>query len=223
MGKTFSKDSVKRLSEIMIYIVGIGPGDREYLTLRAIKVVEDADVVVGSRRALELFNIDECKKIVLTKNLVNELKELMESEDIKNKKIAILSTGDPCFSGLLKTLLKIGAKKEDIEVVSGISSIQIAAAKLKISWEDYNIITLHGKEENRKKLLSLIKNNEKVIFLPNNLKEDVEFLIANGINPEIKIWVLENLTYKNEKISLKSLKEIANEDFSYLTVCVYRD
>jgi cobalt-precorrin-7 (C5)-methyltransferase len=207
----------------MIYIVGIGPGDREYLTLRAIKVVEDADVVVGSRRALELFNIDECKKIVLTKNLVNELKELMESEDIKNKKIAILSTGDPCFSGLLKTLLKIGAKKEDIEVVSGISSIQIAAAKLKISWEDYNIITLHGKEENRKKLLSLIKNNEKVIFLPNNLKEDVEFLIANGINPEIKIWVLENLTYKNEKISLKSLKEIANEDFSYLTVCVYRD
>ena len=223
MGKTFSRNSAKRLSEIMIYIVGIGPGDREYLTLRAIKVVEDADVVVGSRRALELFNIDECKKIVLTKNLVNELKELMESEDIKNKKIAILSTGDPCFSGLLKTLLKIGAKKEDIEVVSGISSIQIAAAKLKISWEDYNIITLHGKEENRKKLLSLIKNNEKVIFLPNNLKEDVEFLIANGINPEIKIWVLENLTYKNEKISLKSLKEIANEDFSYLTVCVYRD
>ena len=54
----------------MIYIVGIGPGDREYLTLKAIKVVEDADLVVGSRRALELFNISENKKIILTKELL---------------------------------------------------------------------------------------------------------------------------------------------------------
>ena len=69
----------------------------------------------------------------------------------------------------------------------------------------------------------MIKNHEKVIFLPNNLKEYAKFLMDNGINPNTKIWVLENLTYENEKISLKSLKEIANEDFSYLTVCVYRD
>ncbi len=205
----------------MIYIVGIGPGDKEYLTLKAIKIVENADLVVGSERALKLFNIDEDKKITLTKNLIEELKNLINNNNIKNKNVVILSTGDPCFSGLLKTLLKIGAKKEDIEVVSGISSIQIAAARLKISWEDYNIITLHGKEKNKKKLLNLIKNNENVIFLPNNLKEDAKFLIDNGINPDTKIWVLENLTYPNEKITLKSLKEIANEDFSYLTVCVY--
>ncbi|XRO75072.1 cobalt-precorrin-7 (C(5))-methyltransferase [Methanocaldococcus sp. 28A] len=204
----------------MIYIVGVGPGDKDYLTLKAIKIIENADLVVGSKRALKLFNIDE-KKIILTKNLINELKEIINNEDIENKKIVILSTGDPCFSGLLKTLLKIGAKKEDIEVISGISSIQIAAAKLKISWEDYNIVTLHGKEENKEKLLNLIKNHKKVIFLPNNLKEDAKFLIDNGVNPNTKIWVLENLTYPNEKISLKSLMDIVKENFSYLTVCVY--
>ena len=206
----------------MIYIVGIGPGDREYLTLKAVKAIESADLVVGSKRALELFDIDEQKKIILTKNLVDELKELTKDENIKNKKIAILSTGDPCFSGLLKTLLKIGVKEHDIEVISGISSIQIAAARLKISWEDYNILTLHGKEENRKKLLNLMKNHENIIFLPSVLKDDAKFLIDNGINPNTKIWVLENLTYKNEKISLKSLKDISKENFSYLTVCVYR-
>ncbi|ACV24408.1 cobalt-precorrin-7 (C(5))-methyltransferase [Methanocaldococcus fervens] len=205
----------------MIYIVGIGPGDKDYLTLKAVNIVENADLVVGSKRALGLFNLDEDKKIILTKNLVEELKNILNDKDTKNKNIAILSTGDPCFSGLLKTLLKIGIKKEDIEVISGISSIQIAASKLKISWEDYNIITLHGKEENREKLLNLIKNHEKVIFLPNNLRDDVKFLISNGINPETKIWVLENLTYPNEKISLKSLKEISEGEFSYLTVCVY--
>ncbi|CAB3287608.1 putative cobalt-precorrin-7 C(5)-methyltransferase [Methanocaldococcus lauensis] len=206
----------------MIYIVGIGPGDREFLTLKALKIVENADLIVGSKRALELFNIDKNKKITLSKNLIEELKNILKNENIKNKKIAILSTGDPCFSGLLKTLLKIGVSEKDIEVIPGISSVQIAAARLKISWEDYNIITLHGKEENLKNLLNLLKKKEKVIFLPNDLKKDVKYLIENGIDPNTKIWVLENITYPNEKISLKSLKDITKENFSYLTVCIYR-
>ncbi|MCQ6253473.1 cobalt-precorrin-7 (C(5))-methyltransferase [Methanocaldococcus sp.] len=206
----------------MIYIVGIGPGDKEFLTLKALKIVENADLVVGSKRALELFNIDENKKITLSKNVVDDLKKILKNENIKDKKIAILSTGDPCFSGLLKTLLKIGVNEKDIEVIPGISSVQIASARLKISWEDYNIITLHGKEENLKNLLNLLKKKEKVIFLPNNLKKDVEYLIKNGIDPNTKIWILENITYPNEKISLKSLKDITKEDFSYLTVCIYR-
>ncbi|CAB3289878.1 putative cobalt-precorrin-7 C(5)-methyltransferase [Methanocaldococcus lauensis] len=206
----------------MIYIIGIGPGDREFLTLKALKIVENADLVIGSKRALELFNIDKNKKITLSKNLIEELKNILKDENVKNKKIAILSTGDPGFSGLLKTLLKIGVSEKDIEVIPGISSIQIAAARLKISWEDYHIITLHGKEENLKNLLNLLKKKEKVIFLPNNLKKDVEYLIENGIDPNTKIWILENITYPNEKISLKSLKDITKEDFSYLTVCIYR-
>ncbi len=206
----------------MIYIVGIGPGDKEFLTLKALKIVENADLVVGSKRALELFNINDNKKITLSKNVVDDLKKILKNENIKDKKIAILSTGDPGFSGLLKTLLKIGVNEKDIEVIPGISSVQIAAARLKISWEDYNIITLHGKEENLKNLLNLLKKKEKVIFLPNDLKKDVEYLIENGIDPNTKIWVLENITYPNEKISLKSLKDITKENFSYLTVCIYR-
>ncbi|ACX72113.1 precorrin-6y C5,15-methyltransferase (decarboxylating), CbiE subunit [Methanocaldococcus vulcanius M7] len=205
----------------MIYIVGVGPGSKDYLTLKAIEIVKNSDLVVGSKRALALFDIDEGKKVILSKNLIEELKEIINREDLKDKKIAILSTGDPCFSGLLKTLLKLGVDKKEIEVISGISSIQIASSKLKISWEDYNIITLHGKEDNKYKLLEAFNNQEKVIFLPNNLNEDARFLIENGINPNTKIWVLENLTYENERIRAMSLKEISLSKFSYLTVCIY--
>jgi cobalt-precorrin-7 (C5)-methyltransferase len=218
----------------MIYIVGIGPGNKEYLTLNAIDTVNNADIVAGSKRALDLFDIEEHKKYILTKNLIEELKDLLSASDFVNKNnsnngnknkndktIVILSTGDPCFSGLLKTILKNNiAKMEEIEVISGISSIQIAASKLKISWEDYHILTLHGKEEKREILLNLVKDNEKVIFLPNNLKEDIEYLIKNGVNPEKKIWVCENLTYKNERIINDNLYNIIREDISYLCVCV---
>ncbi|AEH07037.1 cobalt-precorrin-7 (C(5))-methyltransferase [Methanothermococcus okinawensis] len=203
----------------MIYIVGIGPGNKKYLTLNAIETVESSDIVAGSRRALELFDIKEDKKYILTKNLVEELKDLVINN--KNKTITLLSTGDPCFSGLLKTVLKYDiAKKEDIKVIPGISSIQVVASRLKISWEDYHVLTLHGKEENRKILLNLIKNNKKVIFLPNNLKEDIEYLLNNGINPNKKITVCENLTYKNERIIYEELNNIAHMNFSYLCVCV---
>jgi len=94
------------------------------------------------------------------------------------------------------------------------------ASKLKISWEDYHILTLHGKEENRKILLNLVKNNEKVIFLPSNLKEDILYLLNNGVNPEKRIWVCENLTYENERIINDNLNNILNRDISYLCVCV---
>ena len=203
----------------MIHIIGIGPGNKEYLTLKAIETVKNADIVAGSKRALNLFDVDEHKKYVLTKNLIRELKDLIANN--KDKDIAILSTGDPCFSGLLKTILKYDiVKREDMEVISGISSIQIAASKLKISWEDYHILTLHGKEENRKLLLNLVKNNEKVIFLPSNLKEDISYLLSNGVNPEKKIWVCENLTYENERVINDELRNILHKNISYLCVCV---
>ncbi|HIQ38872.1 MAG TPA: cobalt-precorrin-7 (C(5))-methyltransferase [Methanothermococcus okinawensis] len=207
-----------------IYIVGIGPGSREYLTLKAVETVKDADIVVGSRRALELFDIEEDRGYILSKNIVEDLKKVIEYSKKEKKSVVILSTGDPCFSGLLKTLLKYNiVNREDIEVIPGISSIQVAASKLKISWEDYHIVTLHGKEENRKVLLDLIKDNKKVIFLPNkNLKDDIEYLIENGVDENKEIVICENLTYPKERIIECKLKDVLHLDLSYLVVCVVK-
>jgi len=206
----------------MIYIVGIGPGNSEYITIKAYNTVKNSDVVIGSKRALENFEING-KTLELTKNLKSELYEFLKKykETDSNKTVSILSTGDPCFSGLLKTVMDFDfLKKEDIEVISGISSVQYAASKLKVSSEDYRILTLHGKEENLKKLLECVKNNEKVIFLPNNLKNDLEYLINNGISKEKEAFVLENLSYENERIINDKLENLINETYSYLTVCV---
>jgi len=207
---------------MIIYIVGVGPGSKEYITLNAMNTLKSSDIVVGSKRALELFDIEENKKYVLLKDIIGDLKKIVEYAKKNNKNITILSTGDPCFSGLLKTLLKYNiVKKEDIEVIPGISSIQVAASKLKISWEDYHILTLHGKEKNKKLLLELIKNNKKVIFLPSNdLRKDISYLIKNGIDANKKIIICENLTYPNERIINCKLKEVLDLDISYLVVCI---
>ncbi|MBW9223633.1 cobalt-precorrin-7 (C(5))-methyltransferase [Methanothermococcus sp. SCGC AD-155-E23] len=204
-----------------VYLVGVGPGSREYLTLKAIDTVREADVVVGSRRALELFKVEGDRRYVLSRDVVGDLRKVIEYCRREGKSVAVLSTGDPCFSGLLKTLIKYRVlREEEIEVIPGISSIQVAASRLKISWEDYQIVTLHGKEENRKILLDLVKSNERVIFLPANLKEDVRYLIENGVDENREIVICENLTYPNERIVRCKLKDVLNLDLSYLVVCV---
>ncbi|WP_181487500.1 cobalt-precorrin-7 (C(5))-methyltransferase [Methanococcus maripaludis] len=208
--------------DTVIYIVGIGPGSRDYVTEKAVDTVKTSDFVLGSKRSLEIFETNG-KKIEITVNLKNELYEFLKNYKNSNskEKVSILSTGDPCFSGLLKTISSFDfIKKEDFEVIPGISSIQMAATKAKISWEDYNILTLHGKEENLKKLLDYVKNDEKVIFLPNNLKNDLKFLIENGISDEKEITVLENLSYSNERIIKDKISNLMENDYSYLLVCI---
>ncbi|MBG0768825.1 MAG: cobalt-precorrin-7 (C(5))-methyltransferase [Methanococcus maripaludis] len=208
--------------DIVIYIVGIGPGSRDYVTKKAFDTVETSDFVLGSKRSLEIFEING-KKMELTVNLKNELYDFLKTYKNSNskEKVSILSTGDPCFSGLLKTIFSFDfIDQNDFEVIPGISSIQMAASKAKISWEDYNILTIHGKEENLKKLLNFVKNDEKVIFLPNNLKNDLKFLVENGISDEKEITVLENLSYSNERIIIDKISNLVKNDYSYLLVCI---
>jgi len=206
----------------VIYIVGIGPGSRDYVTEKAFDTVETSDFVLGSKRSLEIFEING-ERVELTVNLKNELYEFLKNykNSDSKKKVSILSTGDPCFSGLLKTIFSFDfIEQDDFEVVPGISSIQMAAAKAKISWEDYTILTLHGKEENLKKLLDFVKNDEKVIFLPNNLKNDLNYLVENRISTEKEITVLENLSYDNERIITDKISNLLGNNYSYLLVCI---
>ena len=48
-----------------LHIVGIGPGSKEYLTFKAFNIVESSDILIGSKRALELFNDVNTEKIEL--------------------------------------------------------------------------------------------------------------------------------------------------------------
>ena len=93
-----------------IFIIGIGPGSKEYLTMNAVECVKNCDYTVGSTRAIELFSEVQNKIAFNVKELVDKLKEGVELA-IDGNKVAILSTGDPGFSGVLNTVLRISDEK----------------------------------------------------------------------------------------------------------------
>ena len=212
-------------------IVGVGPGSPDYVTLAARKTVREAEVVIGAQRSLNLFTEDiKGETMILTaKNLNRALKFAVESAE-KGKKVALLSTGDPGFSGLLRTVLKSNlVKAVEINVIPGVSSIQACAARLGISWDDACLFTFHEGDvsiEEKNELASCLKNLKDAMLLPDSRafppREIASFLIKAGVDKETPVFVCENLTLDDERVISSSLEEVSKQTFGSLCVMVIK-
>ena len=206
-----------------IYIVGIGPGASEYLTKKAIDTVKASDYTVGSTRAIDLFEDVSGTIAFNVKDLLDKLEEGVQLACDGNT-VSILSTGDPGFSGVLNTVLRLSDEnnfsKENIEVIPGISSLQLAAAKCHIQWDNANVMTFHGRE-NIEEILPVINNGKVTIALPSRkVKDMAQFLIDNGVEADRKVVVCERLSYPDERIVESTLKEIASSEFTYMCIII---
>lgn len=209
--------------ENKIYIIGIGPGSSEYLTKKAVDTVKTSDYTVGSTRAIDLFDDVNIKIAFNVKDLLDKLEKGVDLA-IEGNTVSILSTGDPGFSGVLNTVLRIANEKnfpeEKIEVIPGISSLQLAAARNHIQWDNANVMTFHGRE-NIEDILKVINNGKTTIALPSKKVRDMaQFLLDNGVDEHREVVVCERLSYDDEKIVRSTLKDIANSEFTYMCIMV---
>jgi cobalt-precorrin-7 (C5)-methyltransferase len=209
--------------ENKIYIIGIGPGSSEYLTKKAVDTVKTSDYTVGSTRAIDLFDDVNNKIAFNVKDLLDKLEKGVDLA-IEGNTVSILSTGDPGFSGVLNTVLRIVNEKnfpeEKIEVIPGISSLQLAAARNHIQWDNANVMTFHGRE-NIEDILKVINNGKTTIALPSKKVRDMaQFLLDNGVDEHREVVVCERLSYDDEKIVRSTLKDIANSEFTYMCIMV---
>lgn len=206
-------------------LVGAGPGSPEYITPIAKETVQNAEIVVGAKRALNLFqDYTKGKTLPLTANNLKELlKHAVESAE-EGKNVVILSTGDPGFSGLLRTLQNIAGKNVQVDVIPGVSSIQLCAARLRLSWDTSQLFTFHRgtTPEEKKKLVETLKEGKTVFMLPDNSSfsppDIAKFLIDQGINRETPVGVCENLTLRSERTVTSTLEGILQQKFEPLCV-----
>ncbi len=209
----------------MIYVIGVGPGSPEYLTIKAKNEIESADIVAGFKPSLntvkefvhgEIVEIDYARESELLKYVADKS---------NNKKCVFCCTGDPNFSD--SQLLEKIALHTEIEILPGVSSVQVAASKARVAFENSVFISFHKRgpiEAQKRELLSRIKENKDVILLPRPYdfmpEEIAKYLMENGISPDTMVIIYENLTM-DESEHHKSLKEIEGE-FSDLSIMVIR-
>ncbi|MDI6604270.1 MAG: precorrin-6y C5,15-methyltransferase (decarboxylating) subunit CbiE [Thermoanaerobacteraceae bacterium] len=184
----------------MVTVVGIGPGDEKYITPIALEKIKSADVLVGGNRNLELFSDMTCEKIIINAN--TDYQEIFK----KKGHIVFIASGDPLLYGITDVILRY-KEKSDIEIVPGISSIQYIFSKIKISMNDMVVVSLHGREQ---ELISKVKEYKKVAVLTDKRHTPqyiAKLLMENGIY-EKTIYIGENLSYENEKISKYKVSEL---------------
>ncbi len=190
-----------------ICVVGMGPGGQDYLLPISRKKIEQADVLIGAKRCFDLVD-EQNKEIVILQSHYEAMIDYIKKNRIC-KKIVILVTGDTGFYSLLR-FLKNHFNIDELEVHTGISSMQYMFAAICELWDDACIQSLHGKDVN---FIDLVKKHQKVGLLTDKkwtpIKIAEELLKYNVLNK--LIYVGENLTYENEKISKFSISELAKE------------
>lgn len=196
----------------MIYIVGLGPGSREYILPKAVEILKNSEKIIGFDRAVQSISFLNKESIV-----VSSLKELLENvNQSKDLDVSIIASGDPTFYGITNYLKsKID---EEIEIIPGISSFQYLTSKTQVMWSRAYLGSLHGRDE---EFLENVIKNDCSIWLTdkiNNPSRLCEILYENNINARVIIG--ENLSYEDERISIGTPKELMNKNYELLSVVV---
>jgi precorrin-6y C5,15-methyltransferase (decarboxylating) CbiE subunit len=203
-----------------VAIIGCGPGSMSHMTLGALKRIQEADVVVGSRRLLNLFPEVKAEKFILGKNYRPLLTKIERLRARKN--VVVLVSGDPGFFSYSRLVIsKLG--KEHCDVIPGISSVQLAFASVGLHWCDAYFMSLHGRKLELEKLVDLIKAHDKVAILTDvslSPKVVCAALKKGGVKGK-KIYLCENLSMKNEKVKEYDISSFSKANSENMNVMIF--
>jgi len=199
-----------------VHIVGIGDDGVEGMTAQARRVLEGADVLLGPESCATLLPGPLAARLEVAGNL----EELCEKIDASAAgQLVVLASGDPLFYGTARYVCaKLG--KDRFEVVPHVSSMQLAFARVKESWEDAFLANLSGQSIER--VVDKIRTSETVGLFTSEQWPPAAVartLLDEGID-YFHAYVCENLGSPDERVTQGSLTDIAKESFGPLNVMI---
>lgn len=183
-----------------ILVVGCGPGDPGYVLPVATAAAQSADVLFGVRRCLDLFATCQGDSRVLAGPTERSLAAI-ESARADGNTVAVLVTGDPnlfSYLGVLRRRFAI----DELVVVPGVSSVQVAAARTRLSVSEAEVVSVHGRPldgleaplESRRRLFVLTDAS-------NDPRTVVEYVLRIDDGRHRRFWICEELTLPTERVT----------------------
>lgn len=193
------------------YLVGIGMGNPDTLTLAGQKAIAAAGQIVGAARMLAAFPDHPGAR-----------KALIRAEDIAKAvsdfpgDTAVLLSGDVGFySGAAK--LHALLKDVEVEAIPGISSLSYFCAKLCRSYQDVHVVSVHGREAN---VVGEIQSHKETFLLTGSnctAAAVCQALTAAGLG-KLEVAVGQRLSYPEERIVRGEAEALVDETFDDLAV-----
>ena len=217
-----------------VYAVGVGPGSPRYITDAVKEVILYSEIVIGYKYTLKTIERLLANKEVYEVTMQNQ-EEIYQkvAKNLGDKTCVIPFTGDVNFSEseVVDRLVEIFGK---VQIIPGISSIQVAAAKACVPLDKSKVITMHvttSIEEEKLELQKALLDGYSVILVPRPWPKDPSknfmqseiaiYLKDRGFDTsKIKVHVFEFLTTENETSFIGVLKDLEGKQFSDLSVMV---
>ena len=217
-----------------VYAVGVGPGSPSFVPNVIKDVISKCDVVIGYGYTLKTIEgfLNGQQKIEVTMKNQEDVYQKIAAED--NHTILIPFTGDVNFSEseVVDRLVEVF---DEVEIIPGISSIQVAAAKARVPIDKSRVITMHVTTPIEEKKLDLQKaliDGFSVILVPRPWpkipekhfmpSEIAKYLKNAGFETsKMKVYVFEAVTTENETTFEGMVSELEGKEFSDLSVMVF--
>ena len=218
-----------------VYAVGVGPGSPEFITKKVETILRNSDVVIGYK-----YTLNTIKDLITDKEVYEITMKTQEDvyqkvqKSLGEKILVVPFTGDVNFSEseVVDRLIEIFV---DVQIVPGISSVQIAASRAKVPLDKSKVITMHistSIEREKIDLQKAILDGFNVVLVPRPWPKDLSkhfmpseialYLKKNGFDTKkIKVHVFENLTTDKETVFIGMVNDLEKKEFSDLSVMVF--
>jgi precorrin-6Y C5,15-methyltransferase (decarboxylating) len=200
-----------------LVILGVGDDGAAGLTESSRRILAEADLILGAPSTLGLVGPTAARRVVLEPDMPDALEQVRAARSARRP--VLVCGGDPLFYGVARYLCdRLG--KDGFEVVPHVSSMQLAFARVKESWEDAYLASLSGRP--LEPVIDRIRTAEKVGLFPGEQHQPAKVaraLLDHGID-YFRAYVCENLGSPDERVTQAELHELAAMEFSPLNVLI---
>ena len=204
-----------------ITIIGIGDDGLEGLTRQALDQIAGAGTVFGTASLLR--KVEQSPAHVAGQRMETAIADLDQMaaaiDNAQQLPVVLLASGDPLFYGTSRFLCdKLG--KDRFEVLPHVSSMQLAFARVKESWDEAYLTNMATQTVPR--VVERIRSSEKVgIFTTDETPPAAiaKALLEQGID-YFTAYVCENLGSRDERVTRGTLQEIGKQTFASLNVMI---
>lgn len=211
--------------KVNVFFVGSGPGDPELITVKGMRLLREADLVIYAGSLVREKVLEFCEKGPEIRNSasmsLDEITSLMIEAAKNGKNVVRLHTGDPSLYGALREQADVLEKSGvEYEVVPGVSSAFASAAALKreLTLPGVTQTVIFTRMEGRtpvpeKERLSLLAahNATICIFLSVAMMDDVVAELAKGYPLETPVAVVYRASWEDERTVKGTLRDIAQK------------
>ncbi len=220
----------------MLYVVGIGPGNKEEMTLHALEVIKNADVIVGYKTYMDLVtDLIQDKEVIVNgmRGEVERCKAAVEQAKL-GKNVAVISSGDPgvyAMSGLVLEIIATEKADVKVEIIPGITSANGASASLGAPiMHDHCYISLSDlltDYELIKKRIDLAAQGDFVICFfnpkskgrPTHINDAVEILLKHKSKDTV-VGIVNNAKRKGEVVTITTLDKMLDCHIDMTTMVI---